>query len=186
VLNQQSRLVKIAGFGESVFDSIEEISAWDENPASKCILKKDQVFIGPDKGLGESPILAIPFIKQDVPVGCLAMAFSREFAESPVAASIVPAFSQLGAFFLENSLTNPITNLQKISTPEELTTRQIQILSYMGDGLTNSEIAAQVLLSESTVRQETIRIYRILSVKSRQDAVLAARSLGLIKPVRMQ
>jgi ATP/maltotriose-dependent transcriptional regulator MalT len=51
----------------------------------------------------------------------------------------------------------------------------------MGDGMTNAEISTKVLLSESTVRQETIRIYRALAVPGRQEAVAKARALGLIQ-----
>ena len=50
----------------------------------------------------------------------------------------------------------------------------------MGDGLTNADIGHRVLLSESTVRQETIRIYRALGVTGRMEAVAKARSFGLI------
>ncbi len=66
---------------------------------------------------------------------------------------------------------------------EEITTRQVSILGLMADGLTNAEIAGKVLLSESTVRQETIRIYRALAVSGRLEAVAKARALGLISKI---
>jgi ATP/maltotriose-dependent transcriptional regulator MalT len=42
------------------------------------------------------------------------------------------------------------------------------------------EIAKELLLSESTIRQETVRIYRILGVGNRQDAVKRAQALGIL------
>jgi DNA-binding NarL/FixJ family response regulator len=61
-----------------------------------------------------------------------------------------------------------------------MTTRQLQILGMMAEGLTNAEIALRILLSESTVRQETIRIYRSLGVNNRADATSKGRLLGII------
>jgi ATP/maltotriose-dependent transcriptional regulator MalT len=42
------------------------------------------------------------------------------------------------------------------------------------------EIAKELLLSESTIRQETVRIYRILGVGNRQDAVKRGPALGIL------
>jgi DNA-binding NarL/FixJ family response regulator len=65
-------------------------------------------------------------------------------------------------------------------TIDELTGRQLQILDFMADGLTNVEISRKLLLSESTIRQESVRIYRTLETDNRQDAVSKGRAAGLI------
>jgi DNA-binding NarL/FixJ family response regulator len=57
------------------------------------------------------------------------------------------------------------------ASPEDLTGRQLRILSHIQDGLVNLEIAKELMLSESTIRQETVRIYRALGVGNRQEAV---------------
>ncbi|MFM2031206.1 MAG: hypothetical protein RI927_826, partial [Actinomycetota bacterium] len=67
---------------------------------------------------------------------------------------------------------------------QELTTRQLRVLNLVADGLTNSEIAKLVLLSESTVRQETIRIFRILKCHTRSEAIVKARASGIIPSVQ--
>jgi len=54
-------------------------------------------------------------------------------------------------------------------------------LSNIQDGQVNLEIAKELMLSESTIRQETVRIYRALGVGNRQEAVKKAQSLGIIK-----
>jgi DNA-binding NarL/FixJ family response regulator len=64
--------------------------------------------------------------------------------------------------------------------PEDLTTRQLTILSHIETGLVNLEIAKILMLSESTIRQETVKIYRALDVGNRQEAVRKAKSLGLL------
>ena len=54
------------------------------------------------------------------------------------------------------------------------------MLSLIAEGMTNSEISRQVLLSESSVRQETIKIYRALGVGGRKEAMVRVRELGII------
>jgi len=65
--------------------------------------------------------------------------------------------------------------------PESLTVRQQQILAMMANGLTNPQIASRIGFSTSTVRMESLAIYRALGVHDRQNAVTAGRSLGLLE-----
>jgi DNA-binding CsgD family transcriptional regulator len=60
----------------------------------------------------------------------------------------------------------------------ELTVRQGEILEAMAAGLTNREIAKLIRFSESTVRVESLTIYRHFGVHSRGEAVEAAREAG--------
>jgi DNA-binding NarL/FixJ family response regulator len=59
-----------------------------------------------------------------------------------------------------------------------LTARQGEILEAMAGGLTNREIAKLIRFSESTVRVESLIIYRHFGVHSRGEAVEAAREAG--------
>jgi LuxR family maltose regulon positive regulatory protein len=61
-----------------------------------------------------------------------------------------------------------------------LTSRQVKILSLMSRGMTNAQIAARIGFSASTVRMESLVIYRVLGVHDRQDAVASARLLGVV------
>lgn len=65
---------------------------------------------------------------------------------------------------------------------EQLTPRQLRVLTLMAKGMTNGQIARVLAFSESTVRQETMAIYRILQVKGRSEAVEQGRLLGIIPP----
>jgi DNA-binding CsgD family transcriptional regulator len=68
-----------------------------------------------------------------------------------------------------------------VSAPaEELTPRQRRVLSLMAKGMTNGQIARVLAFSESTVRQETMAIYRTLQVKGRAEAIAYGREHGLI------
>lgn len=61
---------------------------------------------------------------------------------------------------------------------EALTPRQLVILRAMARGLTNGQIAQLIRFSESTVRLESMCIYRHFDVHSRSEAVAAARKVG--------
>lgn len=61
-----------------------------------------------------------------------------------------------------------------------LTERQMRILDLMAADCTNPQIAGRIGFSVSTVRMESLSIYRALGVHDRQHAVVAARALGLM------
>jgi len=77
------------------------------------------------------------------------------------------------------------TDSASSTTPEapavgDLTARQLRVLSLMAKGMTNGQIARVLAFSESTVRQETMAINRILQVKGRAEAIEFGRHHGLI------
>lgn len=63
----------------------------------------------------------------------------------------------------------------------ELTARQREVLRHMATGMTNGQIARILKFSESTVRQETMAIYRTLQVRGRAEAVQFAEDHGLLE-----
>lgn len=64
--------------------------------------------------------------------------------------------------------------------PEGLTDRQVGVLELLAEGLTNSEIADRLVVSVRTVDSHVAAVLTKLGVQSRQDAVRAARELGLL------
>ena len=64
--------------------------------------------------------------------------------------------------------------------PNQLSDRQMRILGLMAKGLTNSQISKRVGFSESTVRQETMAIYRYFGVGGRREAVRLAGMRGML------
>ncbi|MDD2914371.1 MAG: response regulator transcription factor [Gallionella sp.] len=68
------------------------------------------------------------------------------------------------------------------SSPDEysLTKRQMNILNYLVEGLSNKEIARTTNLAEGTVKIHVAAVYQALSVNSRMEAVRVAKLLGLV------
>jgi DNA-binding NarL/FixJ family response regulator len=68
---------------------------------------------------------------------------------------------------------------QALLPRHDLTLRQLQLVNLVAKGLTNKEIAAQLNLSEFTVRNHIHRIMRQVDVGSRREAVEAVRAQEL-------
>lgn len=66
------------------------------------------------------------------------------------------------------------------SSSEYLSPRQMKILHLIYEGLTNNEIADKLGFSDSTIRQESMRIYQILKVTGRKEAIKVAIERNLI------
>jgi DNA-binding NarL/FixJ family response regulator len=64
---------------------------------------------------------------------------------------------------------------------DELTERELQVLTCIGQGQSNKEIAAQLGLSEKTVKNHIANIFSKLHVCDRTQAVLYAIRKGLVK-----
>ena len=61
-----------------------------------------------------------------------------------------------------------------------LTKRQIAILEYISQQMTNMQIAKELGYSESTIRHETMRIFELLQASGRREAVVISRKLRII------
>ena len=69
---------------------------------------------------------------------------------------------------------------KEIPPESALSSREIQILRLVADGMTNREIAESLFLSRYTVECHVKNIYRKLAVPSRTKAVSEARARGLL------
>lgn len=75
--------------------------------------------------------------------------------------------------------TNRGPNIPVSSTDEELTPREQQILSLLGEGLDNTAIAERLIVTKRTVQNHISNIYGKLRVTSRTEAMLYAIRHGL-------
>lgn len=80
-----------------------------------------------------------------------------------------------------SELRKPRLQNEEKSLPA-LAERDLQILSLLGKGLNNQEIADQIMISEKTVRNRLSMIFKRLDLKNRTEAALYARDQGLVDP----
>ena len=67
-----------------------------------------------------------------------------------------------------------------VTKPIELTSRQYDVLRLLAEGRSTAEIATELGLSTTTVRNYIANVLSALGVHTRLQAVVAARKAGLI------
>jgi len=93
-----------------------------------------------------------------------------------------------GHSLLDPAVTGRVLAAYRSSTvttsvePSELTARELEVLRLMARGLTNSEIADELVISEVTVKSHIGRLFTKLGLRDRAAAIVFAYDHRLVTP----
>jgi len=102
---------------------------------------------------------------------------------SKEAKEAVTLYSALSSLYFTHSkyfASQTDSTNQTGSNSSRMTERQIQILKGMVEGKTNHDLATDLGFSVSTIRHETMAIFRALGVSDRKEAAKAAQLMELV------
>jgi DNA-binding NarL/FixJ family response regulator len=103
------------------------------------------------------------------------VAAGEALIQPSITRKVLAEFSRLAAA-AEKSANKPL----QPALVEPLTEREQEVLSALAKGLSNREIAMQLVITEGTVKNHVSSLIAKLGVRDRTQAVLKAQELGLI------
>jgi DNA-binding CsgD family transcriptional regulator len=108
----------------------------------------------------------------------------KRYEASPNSAHYMQALSSLLTIYLvsifpRGTRASLLGSEVKTESVSELSARQLMILAGMVDGKTNPELSTALGYSVSTIRHETMDIFKILGVADRKEAAKSAIAKGL-------
>jgi DNA-binding CsgD family transcriptional regulator len=185
-LGQDGSLRTLPGFGIPYLAKRENTGAlltlWDDHPVSIAIREGRELkakVINPKTGR-PAWLFVYPYARPSHAVGAAITLKDKDYSIQ-LNPSIQQTLSLMGALWLEVIGENQPDLLTPPPTfTEDITPRQAQVLALIAQGKTNQEIAEGLFLSESTIRQETVKIFRTLGVATRDAAANKGINLGLI------
>ena len=86
------------------------------------------------------------------------------------------------AYLLDNFLQTPPARTLSENCSKLLTQREQAVVQLVADGMSNREIAAQLKLSQHTVKNYLFRVFDKIGVSSRVELVLCALSSPMANP----
>ena len=83
---------------------------------------------------------------------------------------------------IEEFCRRPSADDAKRTRLVDLTPRELEVLTLIGHGLSNHDIASTLVIAETTVKTHVARVLNKLDLHDRAQAVVIAYETGLVKP----
>lgn len=170
----------LGGFGIYPFDEDQVFTQFDDqifaNAANSGRFRRESA-------LAVYDVEVCPALKAGVPNGTLLTVFKKGTGGSE--SFDVRGFQEFSFYlalgiFVSSAGFSQAQSSKRAPIGEKLTERQLQVLIGIAAGKTNMAIAKELILSESAIKQETVKIFRSLGVENRRQAAQKAIAMGLV------
>ena len=96
--------------------------------------------------------------------------------------SLIEILGKICAFYLLSELPElkQSSSTEKVTSQIQFSARQLQIINGFVEGKTNHELASDLGFSVSTVRHETMEIFRLLGASDRKEAAKIAQERSIV------
>lgn len=207
VLRANACVEVVSGFGVDPWASRDEqiVNLWDDVP-SAVAMRNRRTVVAVNRGdfqemfpslmdrcVPTRSLVAVPLCTSLTTIGAWCVSFeSPDYVKEAIGPMETTA-DVLALYFsgrynrfdaggsLEGEPTSPAATEQPTAVDSlELSERQVTVLRLLAGGFTYDQIARRIGFSNSTVRMELLKMYRMFGVTSRLDAVTKAVSLGLV------
>ena len=98
-----------------------------------------------------------------------------------VASGDAPLSPAITRRLIESYTRRPPPTLHPVSLAE-LTPRELEVLRHVARGLSNAEIARELVVGDATIKTHVARIFSKLDLHDRAQAVVLAYESGLVQP----
>lgn len=170
----------IGGYGINPLSEDQDFNQFDDSIFAQAVSQNRFVREPLDSSYD---LMVCPAIKAGTPIGAILTVLKpKEGAEEKFR---VEGFQELSYYlalgmFISGSPVTLIDSTKRQPSGEKLTERQTVILTGIAQGKTNLQISKELILSESAIKQETVKIFRALGVSNRREAAIKAASLGMV------
>lgn len=170
-------------FKDEITDKWDPIEIEKPLPATDAVRNREIVWLnGKEEWESHYPLMKeykvnpelttfinVPMQVEGHPIACLGLSSRSNVSRTAELTSFLSAVSGMTGLYAQN-LPEFRGARQEGTSRRVLSRRQNNILNLIRERLTNREIGEELGYSESTIRQETMRIYQILNVDNRRAA----------------
>lgn len=142
--------------------------------------------ITPMQGIHPASLMYVPLLVNHEVIGLLSVRTLEKHAYNKQSLEILKTLAVFIAKAIENTRA-PVADQPLLSPPPSsyqvnpLSARELAVLNLLSKGFTNQAIADDLFISANTVKTHTIKIYQKLQAGNRTEAIVIAKSYGLIR-----
>ncbi|WP_264890045.1 LuxR C-terminal-related transcriptional regulator [Rhodoluna sp. KAS3] len=194
-VDKEAKIRWVGRYGYEVDTAnVAKISLWESSASAMAILSGSSLVIKSSDeykamfevsqlehsiGIG---FLSIPLKHQGQAIGSLGISFASKISGDLAADETFDVLAVGASAYLTSLASRGDSGAGDLELLDDtqITSRDLQILTLMEEGLTHYEIGRVLNLSESSIKQTSSMLYKKLGVSKRSDAIDQAKLLRLI------